>query len=82
MESGVIWGQARDILTGQPVAGAFVYLEGVRGGVYTDAGGYYRLAAPPGQWTVAIRADGYLDMSQTYVRVLVGRTTRVDFALV
>jgi len=82
VEGGVIFGQARDILTESPVAGAFVHLEGGQGGAYTDAGGYYRLPTPPGEWTVAVRAPGYLDMSQTRVRVLVGRSTRVDFDMV
>lgn len=82
VEGSFIFGQARDILTQRPVAGAFVYLEGWQGGAYTDADGSYRLSAPPGRWTVAIRAPGYLGMSQTYVWVLVGRAARVDFDLV
>lgn len=79
---GIVFGQARDILTERPVAGAFVYLEGGRGGVFTDASGYYSLSAAPGQHTVSLRAPGYLAMSQTYVQVLVGRAVRVDFGLV
>ncbi len=81
-DGGIIFGQVRDILTDLPVEGAFVSLEGVRGGVYTDAGGYYSLSAPPGQHTVNLRAPGYLAMSQTHVQVMVGRATRVDFGLV
>lgn len=82
LDVGVIFGQARDILTERPVAGAFVHLEGRGEGVYTNADGYYRLPAPPGRWTVVLHARGYLDMSRTYVHVQVGRTVRVDFDLV
>jgi len=47
---GVFAGQAQDLLTGQPVSGALVHLEGLAVGTHTDSGGHYRLLAPPGTW--------------------------------
>lgn len=81
-EGGLIVGQVRDVLSGRPVAGALVYLGSGRDSTYTDAGGYYHLAAPMGEWTVGIRAAGYLDMYQMRIRVLAGRVAHVDFDLV
>jgi len=79
---GVFAGQAQDLLTGQPVSGAFVHLEGLAVGTHTDSGGHYRLLAPPGTWELVISAPGYLTMSQVLLRSLPGRTLRADFDLV
>ena len=79
---GVFTGQARDLLTGQPVPGAFIHLKGKEAGTKAGLDGQYRLNVPPGTWELVISAPGYLTMSQVLLRALPGKTLRVDFDLV
>jgi hypothetical protein len=79
---GVFGGQARDMLTGEPVQGAAVALRGSVGETSTDSDGHYRLLAPPGTWELVITAPGYLTMSRVLLRSLPGKTLVADFDLV
>ncbi|HUG42402.1 MAG TPA: SusC/RagA family TonB-linked outer membrane protein, partial [Longimicrobiales bacterium] len=70
-----IRGTVTDGMTGQPVAGVLVRLQGSDRGVLTNAEGAYRLAAPP---------DGVLEFAHVAFRtteIAIAGRTRVDVAL-
>src|SRR3990172_8710706 len=79
-------GIVRDILTGEPIAGAEI---GVTGGpkglsiaaAIADARGRYHLVLPPGHHDVQVSAPGYLSMARDAL-VTLGGEVRVDLALI
>ena len=74
-----ITGQVKDI-TGQPLQGATVQLDGVRGGTTTDNNGYYSLSANPGRQVLIISFVGF---NTQRIPITVGQSDLVqDVALV
>lgn len=69
---GTISGFVRDE-NGLPVAGASVLIKGTQTGTMTDAGGFFSLAASPGNNVVVISSVGYLskelNAASSYVNV-------------
>ncbi len=63
---GAVAGVVVDDVTGAPVAGATVELQGSPVTVTTDADGGYRLNAPAGPATVMVSSFGYEDGSEVY----------------
>src|SRR5262245_12489608 len=57
---GTISGRVTDGVTGAPVAGAQLTVEGTRLGAVADDSGWYRIARiPPGTYSVGVRRIGY-----------------------
>lgn len=56
----VLWKGRRD-----PIEGAGVFLRELRRGVYSDKQGQFKLLAPPGKYTIIVKALGYLSLRQT-----------------
>lgn len=74
-------GVVRDGTTGEPVAGAVVYLDDLGRGAVTGADGSYRLlGVPPGPQHVSIRVLGFQSRS-LHVLVPAEGTLRVDLVL-
>ena len=74
-------GTVADSLSGQPLVGVSVGLQGQPGGTATDALGNFRFAGVvPGTYTVRVGALGYRGKAQA-VTVAAGETRTVPFAL-
>jgi outer membrane receptor protein involved in Fe transport len=64
--AGSVEGTLTHAATGQPVAGAVVYLEGRYQPATTGADGKFRLSAiPPGEYTLVIQRDGFVELRRT-----------------
>jgi hypothetical protein len=57
-ETAVLSGILKDLETGEPVAGAVVYVEKLKAGVGTNSAGYYAIGLPKGQFLVEYRMVG------------------------
>ncbi len=80
--TGKIAGRVTDKATGQALPGANVIIEGTRLGASSDKDGYYFIInLPPGNYAVAVSYIGYEKLTKSNVRVIVDRTTTLDFAL-
>jgi len=79
--AGVISGQVLDHISGQPLAGAIVSLEGSDSTTSTDTRGFYRFsAAPVGEYNVSVSYLG--SESQTLpVTVESGQSATLNFSL-
>ncbi|OGX82979.1 TonB-dependent receptor [Hymenobacter glacialis] len=74
-------GSVADSLSGQPLAGVSVGLQGQPGGTATDALGNFRLASvAPGTYTLRVGALGYRAASQT-VTLAPGETRAMPFTI-
>ncbi|HEX8329215.1 MAG TPA: TonB-dependent receptor [Hymenobacter sp.] len=74
-------GTVADSLSGQPLAGVSVGLQGQSGGTATDALGNFRLAGVvPGTYTLRVGALGYRGASQA-VTVTAGESRTVPFTI-
>lgn len=54
-------GYARDAATGEPIAGASIYVENPRIGVFSDQYGYYSISLPRGRHILNIQSIGMRD---------------------
>jgi hypothetical protein len=80
--TGKVSGVVKNKATGEPLAGANVFIEGTTFGASTDEDGYYFIIKiPPGEYSVAVVYIGYGKMIKSEVRVLVDRTTSLSFEL-
>jgi TonB-linked SusC/RagA family outer membrane protein len=80
-ETGAIRGLVRSS-EGTPIAGAQVYVEGVRTGQATNPDGRYMLLnVPAGTYTVKVEVIGFTPGEQAGVQVRAGETATVDFEL-
>lgn len=80
-QQGAVAGSVTDGGTGEPVAGAQVFVEGTSIGQLTNAEGRYRITGvPTGEQTVRVRLIGYRAASQT-VTVSSGQSATADFEL-
>ena len=75
---GAIAGMIIDALTGDPIEGATVTVDGYS--TTTDADGYYNITIDPGTYTVTTSATGYESDSKS-TTVDSGETTTVNFTL-
>ncbi|OGX86275.1 hypothetical protein BEN47_01600 [Hymenobacter lapidarius] len=74
-------GSVADSLSGQPLAGVSVGLQGQSGGTATDALGNFRLAGvAPGTYTLRVGALGYRGASQA-VTLAAGETRAMPFTI-
>ena len=80
--SGAISGHVRDAVTGMPLAGARVLLDGGRQGALTDTSGAYRIReVRSGSYAIQALMIGYQPGTRDSVTVRSGGATVVDFAL-
>ncbi len=69
-----------DIVSGTPIPGAEVSVEGEV--AVTDARGRYRLPAAPGVHEIGVRASGYIGMARGWCRLEEGEWADLDFEMV
>jgi outer membrane receptor protein involved in Fe transport len=80
LADGTVSGVVIDGLTGQPVRGATIAVEGAEVSITSDLGGAFRGAAPAGTYTVLVSKDGF--DSQRVADVVVADGEVADFAVV
>lgn len=81
-QTGKIAGKVTDAISGEPLPGTNVYIEGMPLGAATDNDGdYIILNVPPGEYTVSALIVGYQELKITGVKVSIDRTTHIDFEL-
>ena len=80
--TGKIAGKVVDAVSGEPLIGVNVIIDGTIMGAATDLDGYYSIIGiPPGQYAVRVSYIAYTPMIVTEVKVLVDLTTDVNFDL-
>ncbi len=80
--TGKIDGVVTDAATGEPLPGVNVVIAGTTQGSSTDLDGYYFiLNVRPGVHAVRASFIGFTPVTTENVRVLIGKTTTVDFGL-
>jgi outer membrane receptor protein involved in Fe transport len=80
--TGKITGVVTDAATGDPIAGASVYIEGTPMGTLTaNDGSYTLLNIPSGLKTIIASIIGHRTLRQEEVRVMADLTTTIDFEL-
>jgi len=84
-ENGWISGTISDSMLypwmGDPIAGATVATESGGYSAQTNATGVYNMSVPPGNYTLRISAQGFLDKTSSILTVTAGNTTRKDYYL-
>ena len=79
---GKLTGVVTDAQTGEPIAGALVYLEGTgMGSVSAENGRYFVINVPPGSDTVMAELIGYQTLRVENVLVVINATRTLDFEL-
>ncbi len=80
--TGKIAGRVTDNETGNALPGANIIVDGTQLGAISDQdGSYFIINVPPGTYTVQASFIGYEGINSSNVRVIVDRTTEVDFAM-
>jgi hypothetical protein len=80
--TGKIAGIVTDASTGEPLAGVNIQVEGTTLGAATDLEGlFYVINMPPAEYSVKASIIGYTSVLQQEVRVIVDRTTNLNFNL-
>ncbi len=80
--TGKIAGFIKDAVSGDPLIGANVQVEGTSLGASADVDGYFFIInIPPGTYTVTASYIGYAPYGQTEVRVQADHTTELKFSL-
>ncbi len=81
-DTGRIVGTVIDGETGDPVAGANIYLQNTPLGAASDLDGHYSvLHVPPGRYTVIVTVVGYAEIRIKNVAVKAGQSTKTDVVL-
>jgi len=81
-ESGKVQGRVTDAASGQPIAGAQVFIQGTRLGNITNAEGFYFINnVPAGLHDISAEFIGYQAQVIRQQRVLAGQTITLDFKL-
>lgn len=75
-------GQAIDLATLKPLAGARVQIEPLGTSTTTDQNGGYTLPTPPGTYSVSVACDGFLSVTQVQQVVTASGYTELDLDLV
>ena len=78
-ETAFLTGTLKDLETGEPIAGAIVYVEKLKAGAGTNNAGYYSLELPKGQFLVEYRMVG---MKTTKRNVIIYSDGMLDVGLV
>ncbi len=78
--NGALVGRITDAISGQPIGGAEVSVQG-QGQTVTDTEGRYRLTLAPGTYDVKISAVGYAPLVLNEVKITAQRTTVEDARL-
>jgi len=76
--TGEISGQVTDNMN-QPLAGATITVDTMSS--VTDANGFYTITLDPGIYSVTCSMDGYYEITQDNIEVVIGQTTTVNFNL-
>ncbi|HEX9659152.1 MAG TPA: carboxypeptidase-like regulatory domain-containing protein, partial [Rhodothermales bacterium] len=80
--TGKISGRVVDAANGEGLPGVNVFIIGTTHGATTDVDGYYAIIqVPPGTYSVRASFIGYAVVTTEEVRVIVDKTTTVDFTL-
>ena len=80
--TGKIAGRVTDAATGEPLPGVNVLIVGTTQGSATDLDGYYTIVnVKPGTYTVRVSFIGFRNEVVENVKVIVDKTTRIDFEL-
>jgi uncharacterized protein YfaP (DUF2135 family) len=80
--AGTLQGQVTDAVSGNPIAGAQVCINGTNLCATADANGNYTIAnAPAGDQTLGVTADGYIAVTDQAVTITAGETTERPVAL-
>jgi len=80
--TGKIAGTIVDAKTGEPLPGANVVLVGTQLGTASDMNGdFFILNVFPGVYDVSVSYMGYITERRTLVRVMIDKTSKVDFSL-
>lgn len=81
-ESGALEGRITDASTGAPIPGAEISVPGAGSVSTSDVAGRYRIeGVTAGRWVVECRAPGYEAARRSGLRVVAGKRTVLDFAL-
>lgn len=81
-QNGKLVGKVFDNQTGEPLIGVNVMIEGSNMGAATDVDGEFLiLNVPPGTYSVAASMIGFTRVVQENVKILIDRTTKIDFQL-
>jgi TonB-linked SusC/RagA family outer membrane protein len=81
-QAGSVTGTVTNRQTGQPLAGAQVFLQNTRFGQVTDANGRFSMTGVlPGNYTLVAQFLGYAEMRQPNVRVSPGQSINVPLSL-
>ena len=81
-ETGKLQGRVNDAATGQPIAGAQIYIVGTRMGNITNSEGYYFINnVPAGLHDLQAQYIGYQVVTVQQLRVLAGQTITQNFSL-
>lgn len=79
---GKVTGTVVDQATGEPLAGAQVYLDGIGiGGLTQENGRFFLINVPPGTYAVVAELIGYASVRKENVLVAIDVTRIVDFQL-
>ncbi|MFH1928678.1 MAG: carboxypeptidase-like regulatory domain-containing protein, partial [Chloroflexota bacterium] len=73
-------GQVRDIVTGDPIAGARIDVGDES--ILTDEDGRYTIHVHPGQHVVRVHASGYIGMSFVRQRVVGGQLLELEVEMI
>ena len=80
--TGKIRGKVKDAVSGEPLPGANIVIEGTNMGAATDINGeYFILNVSPGKYILKASMIGYESVRMTNVSVSVNRTTTIDFVM-
>jgi len=80
--TGKLAGKVTDAVTGEPLLGANIVLQGTSFGAASDINGNYTvLNIPPGNYTVKVTYLGYEPVILSDVRIIVDQTTLLNFSL-
>ncbi len=80
-QNGGVKGNVKDIITGEPLIGANVFLEGTTRGAATDIDGNYRITnIPPGKYILKASYLGYAN-KELEITVKSNRTLSIDIGL-
>ncbi len=80
--TGKIAGAIKDKLTGEPLPGANIQIQGTYMGAASDlSGNYFMLSIPPGNYTVVATMMGYEPVAIQKVSIRVDQTTRLEIEM-
>lgn len=73
-----VYGNITDSLTKEPIAGAAVFLNESRAGIYTDKNGFYGIPTPAGEFTLRV---SYLGYSAKLIKIKVDKNLNMDLVM-